>query len=260
MPQFVVSLLSVLFVFCCGSAAFAAGSKDAPRLLKIGYTLFAPFVYVDDNGKLSGIDVELAQSACEKLHCRPQFIPINWHQKQAMLTEGRVDCIWTVFSMNGREKAYRWTTPYLKSRQVVMVSETSPIHFLNELANRRIATTHDSKAENLLLAENRLKIPFEIYSFSQIDEAFNCLSEGFSDAVASHEGALDYFSRHSDKRWNLLPEALAVVDVGVAFAPTADNAQVNALSRTLNELRENGTLAAILKKYDYVEPSLASAY
>ena len=260
MPRFVVSLLSVLCACCCGSVVFAADAEDAPRLLRIGYTHFAPFVYVDDNGKLAGIDVELAQAACERLNCRPLFIPINWHHKKELLTEGRVDCIWTVFSMNGREKTYRWTTPYLKSRQVVMVADANSIHSLNELADRRIATTHDSKAEELILTENRLKVPVEIYSFSQIDEAFTCMSEGFADAIASHEGVLNYFARHSDKNWRLLPEELAVVDVGVAFARSADNDRVNALSRTLTQLRENGTLAAILKKYDYIEPSSPSAY
>ena len=228
---------------------------SAPNELRIGYTHFAPFVYVDENGALRGIDVELAQAACRKMGCSPVFIPINWHLKDFELEEGRIDCVWTVFSKTGRERDYQWTTSYLRSRQMVAVPKTSSVVKLSDLHEKHIATTHDSKAETLLLAEQRLGEPAEVYSFSVIDEAFSSLEQGFVDAIASHEATLKYFMDHSAYDWRFLSEPLAVVDVGVAFAPSADPARVNALSRTLSDFAKDGTLQSILKKYNYVEPA-----
>lgn len=66
--------------------------------------------------------------------------------------------------------------------------------------------------------------------------------------------SLDYFAKHSPRAWRLLPENLAVVNVGVAFDHRADPAFVRRLSETLAGFRQDGTLLTILKKYDYVEP------
>ena len=165
-----------------------------------------------------------------------------------------MDCIWAGFSIDGRENLYQWTVPYLKSRQVVMVPQMSPVRRLENLEGVLVATTHDNKAENLLLSQKRLPFPVEVYSFALIDEAFTCLSEGYEDAVASHESVLEYFNKHSPRAWRLLPGSLAVVNVGVAFDHKADPAFVRRLSETLAGFRQDGTRLAILKKYDYVEP------
>lgn len=253
MSRFLTTVLSAL---CLAFAPISSALADNAPLLKIGYTHFAPFVFVNDDGELTGIDVDLAQAACRRLGCTPRFTPINWHQKDAALREGSIDCVWTVFSINGRENRYQWTAPYLKSRQVVIVPQMSSLRRLEDLQDRLIATTHDSKAENLLLTQSRLAFPVEVYSFALIDEAFACLAEGYVDAAAGHEGALNYFSHHSVKNWRLLPGNLAVVEVGVAFAKTADAGFVRRLSDTLQRFRHDGTLTAILKKYDYVEPDV----
>ena len=252
MSRFAAAVLSAVCLAFFSLSATAAG-QDAHRL-RIGFTHFAPFVFVNDDGKLTGIDVELADAACRKLGCTTQFVPVNWHQKEAILAHGDVDCIWAGFSIDGRENLYQWTEPYLKSRQVVMVPQMSPVRRLENLEGFVVATTHDSKAENLLLSQKRLPFPVEVYSFALIDEAFTCLSKGYVDAVAGHESVLDYFTKHSPRAWRLLPGNLAVVNVGVAFDHRADPAFVHRLSDTLAGFREDGTLLSILKKYDYVEP------
>lgn len=252
MSRFVAAVLSAVCLAFFPLSAAAAG-QDAHRL-RIGFTHFAPFVFVDDDGKLTGIDVELADAACRKLGCTTQFVPVNWQQKETILAHGDADCLWAGFSIDGRGNLYQWTAPYLKSRQVVMVPQMSPVRRLENLEGFLVATTHDSKAENLLLSQKRLPFPVEIYSFALIDEAFTCLSEGYVDAVAGHESVLDYFAKHSPRAWRLLPESLAVVNVGVAFGHRADPAFVRRLSETLAGFRQDSSLLTILKKYDYVEP------
>ena len=252
MSRFAAAVLSAVCLAFFSLSTAAAG-QDAHRL-RIGFTHFAPFVFVDDDGKLTGIDVELADAACRKLGCTTQFVPVNWHQKEAILAHGDVDCLWAGFSIDVRENLYQWTAPYLKSRQVVMVPQMSPVRRQEDLKGLLVATTHDSKAENLLLSQKCLPFSVEVYSFAFIDEAFTCLAEGYADAAASHESVLDYFAKHSPRAWRLLPENLAVVNVGVAFDHRADPAFVRRLSDTLAGFREDGTLLSILKKYDYVEP------
>ncbi len=51
----------------------------------------------------------------------------------------------------------------LKSRQVVLVPQMSPVRRLEDLKGLLVATTHDSKAENLLLSQKRLPFSVEVY-------------------------------------------------------------------------------------------------
>ena len=130
MSRFAAAVLSAVCLAFFSLSAAAAG-QDAHRL-RIGFTHFAPFVFVDDDGKLTGIDVELADAACRKLGCTTQFVPGNWQQKETILAHGDADCRWAGFSIDSRENLYQWTAPYLKSRQVVMVPQMRPVRRLSE--------------------------------------------------------------------------------------------------------------------------------
>lgn len=248
------ALLAALSTSVSAAIADAAASV-VPRILKIGYTHYVPFVYYNDEGRLEGIDVEIAQAACRKLGCTARFIPINWHEKKQLLADRRIDCVWTVFTKDGREGDYQWTVPYLESRQVVLVAAHGPVKTLSDLADKLVATTHDSKAENLLLKTDGVVKPKAVYSLSFITEIFHSLEAGYVDAAAGHESALQFFTRSAPQRWRFLTEPLATVNVAVAFSLTADPALPRALSATLNELQADGTIDAILKKYGHAELS-----
>ena len=82
---------------------------------------FDPYSYLDRNGQFAGIDVELATEAFSRLGYTPEFRTISWPDKDNLLSDGTIDCIWSCFSMNGRETKYQWAGPYMYSRQVVAV-------------------------------------------------------------------------------------------------------------------------------------------
>ena len=60
----------------------------------IGYTVYAPMNYTDDDGNFTGFDTELATAVCEKLGVEPDFVEINWDTKIVELDAKSIDCIW----------------------------------------------------------------------------------------------------------------------------------------------------------------------
>ena len=90
--------------------------------------------------------------------------PIEWNSKDMELNSRSISCIWNGFTMNGREDAYTWTTPYVDNSQVVVVRKDSGITQLTDLSGKVVAVQADSSAlaaltgedaseENLALAE-----------------------------------------------------------------------------------------------------------
>ena len=69
--------------------------------------------------------MELAKEAFQRLGYQPKFENIVWEDKDELLAEGTIDCLWSCYSMNEREDKYQWAGPYLYSRQMVAVRKES---------------------------------------------------------------------------------------------------------------------------------------
>ena len=86
------------------------------KTLTVGFDAqYPPFGYKDDNGEYVGFDLDLAQEVCDNLGWELVKKPINWDSKDMELNSGSIDCIWTGFTINGREDDYTWSDPYLKN-------------------------------------------------------------------------------------------------------------------------------------------------
>ena len=122
------------FLKVCAAAA-AAGltacskTQAAAALpeLTVGSDNYPPFIYLNNDSTPTGIDVDIATEAFARMGYAVRFEIIDWEQKTNLVESGAIDCIWSCFSMDGREQLYRWVGPYMVSRQVVAVNADSGI-------------------------------------------------------------------------------------------------------------------------------------
>lgn len=95
--------------------------------LVIGYTVFAPIAYMEDN-KLTGFDVNLAEAVVDYLNetygsaVGIEWVEIDWSTKQTQLENGTLDLVWNGMTltdevMNGMST----TVPYLANRQTLII-------------------------------------------------------------------------------------------------------------------------------------------
>ena len=79
-----LALLMVLSMAACGKKADsdAAYIKDNGKLV-IGYTIYEPMNYFDENGAFTGFDTEFAEAVCAKLGLEPEFVEIVWDTKKS---------------------------------------------------------------------------------------------------------------------------------------------------------------------------------
>ena len=90
--------------------------------LVVGYTLFAPIAYKDDNGKLIGFDIELAEAVAEFLQIEVEFVVIEWSAKEALLEAKTIDCIWNGMTITDeRLAAMEISMPYMNNKQVAVI-------------------------------------------------------------------------------------------------------------------------------------------
>ena len=193
----------------------------------------------------------IAQAACERLGWTPDFRQISWQEKDQLLADGEVDCLWGSFSMTGREDRYNWAGPYMYSRQVVIVRADSDIRTLADLNDKRISVQTSSKPEELLLAHQvpGVEQVKNVYSLANVNDVFAALDKGYVDACAGHETAYRSFIGERAGQYRVLDQELLRVGLGVAFYKGDDTGRAEALSDVLRELKEDGTTAGILERY-----------
>lgn len=173
-------LLSVALTGCQGGVT--TPETEALARVTVGSDTYPPFVYMDENGDPTGIDVEIGREAFRRMGYEAVFTTINWEQKDALLASGEIDCVWGCYSMSGREDRYQWAGPYMVSRQVVAVNADSGIEDFAGLAGKTIAVQSTGKPEELLLGKKLPDMPALGVAFSLEDR--RGLAQQLDDTLA----------------------------------------------------------------------------
>ena len=97
--------------------------KDAGKMV-IGYTIYEPMNYKDEDGNLTGFDTEFAEAVCKELGVTPEFVEINWDTKFVTLSANTIDCIWNGMTISDEVLANTsCSVAYVKNAQVVVMKE-----------------------------------------------------------------------------------------------------------------------------------------
>ena len=216
-------LAAVLLCGCSTLPGTASSSRDEPKVLTVGCDTYAPFSYLDADGKPTGVDMELATEAFRRMGYEPEFRFINWEEKKDLLESGEIDCIWSSYTMDGREDEYQWAGLYMKSSQVVAVNADSDIYTLSDLAGKTIAVQSTTKPEDILRSrDSRIPELCKVISVQKRDLIFILLSKGYVDALAAHDTSINEFSKETGMRYRILEEPLMSVGLGVAIMDVDD--------------------------------------
>ncbi len=247
----IVALCAVAAGCSVFSAGQGSGYSEKP-ILVIGYDNYEPYSYYDENGQVTGIDIDLATEACNRMGYTPQFVEIVWEKKNELLESGEIDCIWSCYSMTGRLADYQWAGPYMKSYQAAVVRADSGIDSLSQLEGKRIAVETTTKSEEAWVYRSNKSVPKagKILTFSSMNETIAAVRMGYADALSGHVGPMTELVNSSNGVFKLLPEGFYDTTVGVAFSNNYQDKELIAnLNQTLDGMLADGTAASIVESY-----------
>lgn len=250
----VVSAAAMAFMTTlCGCGDNPSESESILPELVIGSDYYSPFIFHNDKGEFAGIDVELATEVCRQLGYKASFKHINWADKNTLLENGEVDCLWGCFSLTGREEDYSWTLPYMNSRQVVAVFEKSGINKIADLEGKSVAVQATSKPDEIFSGggEGNSGIPKlkALNCFPSMAYTFAAINGGYVDAVAGHEEAIIEYMKTSSISLRILDEPLLEVKLGVAFLKGTNANIIEKINKTFLILRKNGYISKLYSSY-----------
>lgn len=234
----------------CGGQKEKTADSELPEIV-IGMDYFEPYSYQTSDGEYKGIDVELAQEAFQRLGYQPKFENIVWEDKDELLADRTIDCLWSSYSMNGREDKYQWAGPYLYSRQMVAVRAESEIKKVQDLKGKRVAVQATTKAEDLFLHNIDSDLPQmeQVNCFSTTNELYAALRKNYVDAIAGHEAMLNSLVQDGEGSYRMLEESIYTSKLGIAFKKGTHKELTEELTETLKEMQGEGITEKIVIKY-----------
>jgi len=254
----VMAVLMMALMFAgCGNKD-TSSDADKKETIVVGYTIYEPMNYEDENGNLIGYDTDLAKAVFSNLGYEVLFKEIVWDDRYTNLNSGDIDCIWNGFTANSsdadgvsRADKVDFSYNYMENRQVVVVKKDSGIAAAADLKGKLGAAESGSAGESY--AKN-----FEatIKGFiKQTDCLFEVKSGTADFAVLDAQLANSYCGK-GDYENLMVVEALTsdVEYYAIGFKKGSElTAKVNA---ELEKLTADGTIDTLAKKYPKVANSI----
>lgn len=260
--------LSLLLRTATLGFALAAGAAHAADLLdevkqrgtlRIGVEgTYPPFNYRDEQGKLTGFDVEIAEGLAAKLGVKPEFTTTEWSGILAGLSAGKYDVIVNqVAATDKRRETFDFSDPYVVSspQLIVRANETRKITGPADLKGLKIGVGQGSNYAD----QARGFAGAEVKVYPGAPEYLQDLATGRIDVALNDSLLIPYLAQKTK-----LP-----VKAGAPIGKVESNAIpfrkgnpkfAQALNKALADLKADGSFAKISTKWfgrDVSKPPVA---
>lgn len=248
------SLLAGLTLVACSSTSSTSSSSQSllaqiqeEGVIQIGTEgTYAPYSYHDENGKLVGYDVEVAEAVAEKLGVKVEFIETEWDSMIAGLDAQRFDTIANQVGVTAeRQEKYDFSTPYTYIYgALVTQKDNTAITGFSDLTGKKSANSLTSNWADLARESGA-----EVVAVDGFAQAVELLNAGRVDVTINDNLVyLDYIKQHTDAGIKVVT---LTEDVSTTAFPVAKGNEdlVDEIDVALVALAEDGTLAEISNKY-----------
>jgi len=235
--------------------------------LVIANTLdYAPFEYLDADGKQTGIIVELAGEVANQLGAKLDIQRTPFPSMIPGLAAGRFKIAWETFSANPDRLKQVDFVMFLKAGVAASTLPDKVASFTGDhpLCGKRVGVSAGTASDFLI---DKLEAECKAAGLPSIDKSvFNASTDivqavlsGRIDARMDDATASSYFEVTSGGKLVVLPQLYDVAPLGMAVAK-GDAATQTMMIAALQELFANGTYQKILDKYGMGKYAIKEPY
>ncbi|WP_155917391.1 MULTISPECIES: ABC transporter permease subunit [unclassified Mycolicibacterium] len=232
---------------CGGKAAHTDEPLKSAGVIRVGTEgVYSPFSYHDAaTGQLVGYDVDVARAVADKLGVRVEFVETPWDSIFAALEANRFDVVANEVTITPERQAkYDLSQPYSVGEGVIVTrADDNSISSLDDLSGKVAAENATSNWSQIAR-----KAGARVETVEGFSQAITLLNQGRVDVVVNDSIAVyAYLAETNDKSVKIAGTVGEKSEQG--FAARKNSGLLPELNTALDELRADGTLAAISQKY-----------
>lgn len=258
LPALLLAAAVLFGAAACGSSESASDDPvKSTGVLRVGTEgVYPPYSFHDprQGGQLAGYDVDVARAVAEKLGVRIEFVETSWDSIFAALEANRFDVVANEVTITDERKAkYDLSEPYSIAEGVIVTrADDDSVRSLADLKGKRAAQSPTSNWATVARDAGA-----QIDSVDGFSQAISVLNDGRVDVVVNDSiTVLAYQAEHPDAPIKVAARTGERSEQ--AFAARKDSGYRPELNKALEELRADGTLSEISKRYLDVDLSRAA--
>lgn len=225
-------------------------------VLRVGVEgTYPPMTYHDEDGKLTGFDVEVAEKIAEKLGVTAEFTESGWDSLLAGIDSGRLDTVINAVSITDeREIKYDFAGPYFYiTQQIVVATDDDSITDMDSLKGKKVANTVTTAYMDILEEAGAELVPI-----STAEEAASLITSGRADFTTFNSVVFnEYLTQHPEAGLKAAFDIPDVIDTYAVPVKKGETRLHDAIQQALDELSQEGVLTELSIEYfgkDFTQP------
>lgn len=209
---------------------------------------WSPWTYHDEDDKLVGFDVEIAQKIADELGVDAKFEEGEFDGLLAGIDGGRYDIMVNGVGMDEeRQEKYDFSDPYAYDKIAVIVkNDNEEIKTMEDLKGKNTANTISSTYAKVAESYGA-----NVTGVDDLNQTFELLFSGRIDATLNAEVTYyDYMKAHPDAEIRIATLADDAIPLAIPMRKGEETASLRAaINEILDGMRESGELSELSEKY-----------
>ncbi len=241
---------SVALAGCSGEKDTQAENAVAPAtVVKVGMSgTYFPFTFMKE-GVLQGFEIDVWNELGKRLNSDVKFVTAPFSGLFGMLEAGQLDTISNQITLTDkRAERYAFADPYVfDGAQLVVHNDTNDISSVKDLSGKKVAVNLGSNFEAILREQDPEK-KIDIVTYDTGIERDVVLKR--SDAFVMDRVSVLALIDKADLPLKLAGEPIEILRNAMPFLKNEEGTALSQkVSKALNEMRADGTLATISQKW-----------
>jgi L-cystine transport system substrate-binding protein len=207
---------------------------------------YPPFTFHDENGELTGFDVEIAREVAERLGVEAKFMETQWDAIFAGLDSERFDMIANQVGIRpDRQEKYDFSEGYITSAAVLIVNESNnDIKAFEDIDGKKSAQSLTSNYADIAKSHGA-----ELVGVEGFNQAIELLAQNRADATINDKlSFLDFKKQKPDAPVKIVATADDASQSGLMFRK-GNETLIEEVNKALQGMIDDGTYLEISKKW-----------
>lgn len=211
-----------------------------------------PFGFLDEKNKPVGFDLDIVRGIAKRIGVPVEFVKVTSPTRIPLLVSGNVDL--SAASMTHtqeRDKTIDFSITYYTGAQSLIVSKSSSIHGLKDLAGKQVSVQQGTTLEKNI---GKVAPDAKVVAFKDYNSAWLALVQSCVDALTGSMNILQGFNKNNPN-FVILPDRFSVEPFGIGVRQ-GDSSLRDAINFALIDMWKSGEYTELYRKWFHADPEV----